>query len=96
MSVPKLSAELTAIIVDVLREKRSEMELSKKKLAATAGISRTAIILMEGQKTIPSLGLVIRLSMSMRVPFSSLVAKAERRLAKSLTKAAEEKRATRQ
>ncbi len=60
------------------------MELSKKKLAAEAGVSRTAIILMEGRKRLPSLELAIKLAMSMNMPFSSVVAEAERRMAKLL------------
>lgn len=84
MSVPKLSAELTAIVVDVLLETRARKKLSKKKLAATAGVSRTAIRLMEAKERSPSLGLVFSLSMGIGVSFSSIVAKSERRLAKKL------------
>ena len=77
--------------MDVIREQRAKLSLSKKKLAATAGISRTAIILMEAQKRSPSLDLVVRLSMSMGVSFSSVVAKAEKRLARKLSKSDEVK-----
>lgn len=89
MAVPKLSGELNVFIVDVLREQRAQMDMSKKKLASAAGVSRTAIILMEAKKRSPSLELVIRLSMSMGVSVSSIVAKAERRLAKTLSNATE-------
>lgn len=84
MAVSELSAELINVIVDILHENRIALDLSKKKLAAEAGVSRTAIILMEAHKRAPSLGLVIRLSMSMGVPLSRIITKAEKRLADKL------------
>ncbi len=91
MSVPKLSTKLTAIVVDVLLEMRARKKLSKKKLAATAGVSRTAIRLMEAKERSPSLGLVFSLAMGIGVSFSSVVARAERRLAKKLAESSAKK-----
>jgi DNA-binding XRE family transcriptional regulator len=84
VSVSLLSEELVAHVVEVLRDKREGMRRSKKRLAADAGVSRTAIILMESRKRLPSLELVIKLSMGLDEPFSAIVAEAEKRMAKKL------------
>lgn len=84
MSVSRLSEKLVAHVVEVLRDKRESLELSKKKLAADANVSRTAIILMENRKRLPSLELAIKLAMSLNTPFSSIVAEAEKRMASLL------------
>lgn len=81
MAVSSLSEELVALIVDVLREEREGMAMSKKKLAASSGVTRTAIILMESRQRSPSLNLAIRLSAGMGIPFAKVVAEAEKRMA---------------
>ena len=83
VAASQISEELVALIVEVLREKREGTELSKKKLAADSGVTRTAIILMEGGQRSPSLNLAIRLATAIGIPFSKVVAEAEKRLAKS-------------
>ena len=85
MTVSPFSEELVALIVDVLREEREGFALSKKKLAAGSGVTRTAIILMESRQRSPSLNLAIRLSAGMGIPFSKVVAEAEKRFAKTQT-----------
>lgn len=73
-------------MVEVLRERRVAQEVSKKQLAARAGVSRTAIILMESDKRLPSLELAIKLAVGLDMPFSAVVIEAERRLAKELAR----------
>ncbi len=84
MAASHISEELVALIVEILREKREGMVLSKKKLAAASGVTRTAIILMEGRQRSPSLGLAIRIANGIGIPFSRIVAEAEKRLATKL------------
>lgn len=81
VAVSETSSDLVALVVEVLREERERLKLSKKKLAADAGVSRTAIILMESSRRLPSLELVIKLSRGLGLPFSTVVKKAERRQA---------------
>lgn len=80
MAVHQLSKELVAHVVEVLREQRESLGVSKKQLAALAGVSRTAIILMEAGKRLPSLELVIKLAVGLGVSFSTIVRNAEKRV----------------
>lgn len=73
-------------MVEVLRDRREALEVSKKQLAARAGVSRTAIILMEAGKRLPSLELVIKLAMNLDTPFSAVVEEAEKRMAKEMAR----------
>ncbi|MBL9179511.1 MAG: helix-turn-helix transcriptional regulator [Verrucomicrobiaceae bacterium] len=80
MAVPQHSKELVAHVVEILREQRESLGVSKKLLAARAGVSRTAIILMEAGKRLPSLELVVKLAVSLDVSFSTIVRNAEKRI----------------
>lgn len=72
--------------MEVLREKREGLGLSKKKLASDAGVSRTAIILMESNRRLPSLELTIKIAMGLGTSFSSVVTEAEQRMAKKTSR----------
>jgi DNA-binding XRE family transcriptional regulator len=84
--VTPLPEQLVALVVDVLRERRAALEVSKKQLAVRAETSRTAIILMEAGKRLPSLELAIKLANGLDMPFSAVVTEAERRMAKELAR----------
>jgi DNA-binding XRE family transcriptional regulator len=75
--------------VEVLRDKREGLGISKKKLASDAGVSRTAIILMESNRRLPSLELTIKLAMGLGIPFSSVVTEAEQLMVKKLSRQSE-------
>ncbi|MDB6005324.1 MAG: helix-turn-helix protein [Prosthecobacter sp.] len=89
MAVSRYSKKLVALVVEVLRDKREGLGISKKKLASDAGVSRTAIILMESNRRLPSLELTIKLAMGLGIPFSSVVTDAEQRMAKKLSRQSE-------
>jgi DNA-binding XRE family transcriptional regulator len=89
VAVSRYSKKLVAHVVEVLRDKREGLGISKKKLASDAGVSRTAIILMESYRRLPSLELTIKLAMGLGIPFSSVVTDAEQRMAKKLSRQSE-------
>lgn len=86
VAVSKSSQELVALAVAVLRERRESLNVSKKSLAAEAGVSRTAIILMESERRLPSLELVIKIAMGLGLSFSEVIAEAEKRMARKMTR----------
>jgi DNA-binding XRE family transcriptional regulator len=89
VAVSRYSKRLVALIVEVLRDKREGLGISKKKLASDAGVSRTAIILMESNRRLPSLELTIKLAMGLGIPFSSVVTEAEQLMVKKLSRQSE-------
>ena len=70
--------------MELLRENREGLGVSKKKLASEAGVSRTSIILMESSKRLPSLELVIKLAMGLGLSLPSILREAEERMGKKL------------
>jgi DNA-binding XRE family transcriptional regulator len=70
---------LVCATIDILREKRESLGVSKKRLAEDSGVTRTAIILMERHERSPSLELLLRLSMALQIPFSEVIAEADKR-----------------
>jgi XRE family aerobic/anaerobic benzoate catabolism transcriptional regulator len=54
--------KLLAAVVDRLRRERERRGLSKKKIAAMSGISRTAIVMIESGQRSPSLMICLRLA----------------------------------
>lgn len=66
----------------VLRQTRIEKEVSQEKLGHIAGIERAHVGKIERGEHIPSLSIVLMLSVALGVPASELVAQTERLLAK--------------
>jgi len=71
------SSKLIVSIVDVLRARREAKGISKKKLAALAGVSRTAIILLERHDRLPSIDLLLKLAAGMDIALSGVLLEAE-------------------
>ena len=86
MPTSQLPEQLVQHVVEVLRERREAQEVSKKQLAARAGVSRTAIILMEAGKRLPSLELVVKLALNLDIRFSAVVVEAERKMAREMAR----------
>src|SRR5262245_10792857 len=70
---------LVCATIDILRERRESLGVSKKRLAEDSGVTRTAIILLERHERSPSLELVLRLSIALHIPFSEVIAEAAER-----------------
>ena len=70
---------LIGAIIDIIHERRVALAVSKKRLAALSGVTRTAIILMERHDRSPSLELLLRLARALDIPFSEVVREAELR-----------------
>lgn len=61
-------------------ERRTAADISKKRLAEAAGITRTAIILMENGQRLPSLELALRISAGLGISLGEVIQEAELRL----------------
>jgi transcriptional regulator with XRE-family HTH domain len=78
MSAGDLS-DPTRVIADNLRRLRRRQGLSIERLAASSGVSRSAISDIERGRTAPTINLVDRLARALRVDFSALVGEPQRR-----------------
>lgn len=75
-------AELLHAIATILRERRETLQMSKKRLAELAGVSRTAIILTERGDRMPSLELSLRLAHSLDCSLADVIRDAQSRVKK--------------
>ncbi len=72
--------KLRTAIGAILIEKRKKHAISHEKLAAKAGISRTAISHLESGQRQPTLYISIKLAHALDMSFSELVKQAEKRV----------------
>ncbi|GBF50679.1 DNA-binding helix-turn-helix protein [Leptospira ryugenii] len=64
---------LTAILGSTIKKRRQELGYSMEKLAQLSAISRSMLGLIESGKTTPSVGILWKLSRSLRTPIADLV-----------------------
>jgi XRE family transcriptional regulator, regulator of sulfur utilization len=67
------AAELARNVAESLRKLRRERALSLDQLAAASGVSRAALSQIEGARTNPTLGVLWKIAVGLRVPFHSLM-----------------------
>jgi DNA-binding XRE family transcriptional regulator len=74
-TVPNIHSAL----IDILTEQRKKLELSHERLAALAGVHRTAISHIENRRRQPTLIICLKLANAMRLSFADLLKEAEER-----------------
>lgn len=73
----KLAVQVQNKVVDALIARRKELGLSHEKLAALAGLHRTAISHIENRRRNPTLLVCLRLAQALGCRFSDLLDKSE-------------------
>jgi len=67
-------------LADAIRERRESSGLSLNRLAELTRLSRQMISFIETNRRIPTVDTVARISRALGIPFSKLVAEAEKKL----------------
>lgn len=75
--------DIHSALIDVLTEQRKGLNLSHERLAALAGVHRTAISHIENRRRHPTLIICLKLANAMNLSFADLMKKAEARIAKT-------------
>jgi putative transcriptional regulator len=78
----KQAQNIQEAMVNVLTERRKKLGLSHEKLAALAGIHRTALSHIENQRRNPTLLICLKLALALECQLSDLLKKAEKRALK--------------
>lgn len=76
---PAIALQLEAV-VDILRHERESIGMSKKRLADLAGVTRTAILLVERHERLPSLELALRLARGLNLSLVDVLNAAEKKI----------------
>jgi transcriptional regulator with XRE-family HTH domain len=79
--LPRTALEpVCAALANAIRERRESGGLSLNRLAELTRLSRQMISFIETSRRIPTVDTVARISRALGIPFSKLVAEAERKL----------------
>jgi DNA-binding XRE family transcriptional regulator len=73
------AAKIQDAAIDVLIERRKKLGLSHEKLAALAGIHRTAISHIENRRRNPTLLICLKLAQALNCSLSEILGMAEKR-----------------
>ena len=80
-SLPRTALEpVCEALADAIRERRESSGLSLNRLAELTRLSRQMISFIETNRRIPTVDTVARISRAFGIPFSKLVAEAEKKL----------------